>query len=134
MQPKPQQQTLSIRIPDALREFLEQPQQVISNGGGESVSISEIAKTLLESAKNDGLDFRLEAAELMLSPTQSLCRIRRKWEYKQALSRAEWILLGYYIQAACEELSENPVLPSPRAFAVVLQSLLAVAPCGLIGA
>jgi hypothetical protein len=110
-QRKPQQQTLSIRIPDALREFLEQSQQVISNGGGESVSISEVAKTLLESAKNDGLDFRLEAAELMLSPTQSLCRIRRKWEYKQALSRAEWILLGYYIQAACEELSENPVLP-----------------------
>jgi len=90
------------------------------------VSISEVAKTLLESAKDDRLDFRLEAAELMLEPTQPLCRIRRKWEYKQALSRAEWIPLGHYIQVACEELSENPALPSPSASAVVLQSLLAV--------
>src|SRR5262245_29024685 len=46
---KPQQQTLSIRIPDALRDFLEQSQRIICNGGGESVSISEVAKTLLES-------------------------------------------------------------------------------------
>jgi hypothetical protein len=126
MQRKPQQQTLSIRIPDELREFLEHSQQVISNGGGEPVSISEIAKSLLESAKDDRSEFRLEAAGLMLAPTESLCRIRRKWEYKQALSRAEWILLGHYIQAACEELSENPALPSPSAFAIVLEALLAV--------
>jgi hypothetical protein len=126
MQRKPQQQTLSIRIPDALREFLEQSQHVISNGGGASVSISDVAKTLLESAKGDRLDLRLEAAELMRSSTESLCRIRRKWEYKQTLSRAEWILLGHYIQVACEELSENPALPSPSAFAIVLKSLLAV--------
>jgi hypothetical protein len=46
-----QQQTLSLRISDELRESLEQAQQVISNGGRESVSISDIAKTLLESAK-----------------------------------------------------------------------------------
>jgi hypothetical protein len=126
MQRKPQQQTLSIRIPNTLREFLEQSQQVISNGGRESVSISDVAKTLLESAKDDRLDFRLEAAELLRSSTESLCRIRGKWECKQALSRAEWILLGHYIQMACEELSANPALPSPSAFAVVLNSLLAV--------
>jgi hypothetical protein len=34
---------------------------IICNSGGESVSISEVAKTLLESAKDDRLDFRLEA-------------------------------------------------------------------------
>jgi hypothetical protein len=62
----------------------------------------------------------------MLAPTDPLCRIRRKWGYKQALSRAEWILLGHYIQAACEELSENPALPSPSAFGIILEALLAV--------
>ena len=61
----------------------------------------------------------------MHSPTQSLCSIRRKWEHKQALSRAEWILLGQYVQVACEELSGNPSLPSPTAFALVLEALLA---------
>jgi hypothetical protein len=126
MQRKPQQQTLSIRIPNTLREFLEQSQRVISNGGGQSVSISDVAKTLLESAKDDRLDFRLEAAELLRSSTESLCRIRGKWECNQALSRAEWILLGHYIQIVCEELSANPALPSPSAFAVVLNSLPAV--------
>src|SRR4051812_47073509 len=105
MQRKPQQQTLSIRIPNTLREFLEQSQKVISNGGGEAVSISDVAKTLLESTKDDRLDFRLEAAELLRSSTESLCRIRGKSECKQMLSRAEWILLGHYIQMACEELS-----------------------------
>ena len=65
MQRKPQQQTLSIRISDSLREFLERSKRVVSNGRGESVSISDIAKSLLESAKDDRLDFRLEVAELM---------------------------------------------------------------------
>ena len=105
-----------------------------SNGGGEAVSISDVAKTLLESTKDDRLDFRLEAAELLRSSTESLCRIRGKWECKQMLSRAEWILLGHYIQMACEELSANPALPSPSAFAVVLNSLSQFAPCGRIEA
>src|SRR4051794_17382758 len=78
MQRKPQQQTLSIRIPNTLREFLEQYQQVISNGGRESVSISDVAKNLLESAKDDRLDFRLEAAELLRSSTECLCRNTRE--------------------------------------------------------
>ena len=36
------------------------------------------------------------------------------------------MLLGQYVQVACEELSENPALPSPTVFAVVLEALLAV--------
>jgi hypothetical protein len=35
MQQKQQQQTLSIRISDALREFLERSKHVISNGRGQ---------------------------------------------------------------------------------------------------
>jgi len=123
---KPQQQTLSIRISEALRNFLERSQHVISSNRGESVSLSDVARILLESAKDDRLDFRLEVAELQQDPTDSLWAIRKKWEMKQALSRAEWIFLAQYIQLACEGISENPEMPRPHAFAVVLKALMAV--------
>ncbi|MBN1567412.1 MAG: hypothetical protein JXA73_06170 [Acidobacteria bacterium] len=123
---KPQQQTLSIRVSEALRDFLERSKQVISSGRGESVSTSDVAKILLESAKDDRLDFRLEAAKLQHSSTESLWNIRRKWDQKRDLSRAEWIFLSQYIQVACEELSENPEMPTSESFAVLLEALLAI--------
>src|SRR5581483_7968177 len=83
---KSQQQTLSIRVSDSLREFLELAREFITDGRGEAFSISDVAKLLLESARQDRLDFRLEAAELQQSPTASLLHIRRKWEQQQALS------------------------------------------------
>jgi hypothetical protein len=126
MERKPQQQTLSIRISDTLREFLERSKQVISTGRGESVSLSDVAKALLESAKEDRLDFRLEVADLQHSPTEALCNIRQKWETRQALSRAEWTLLGLYIQIACEKLSENTGMPTPPMYVTLLEALLAV--------
>src|ERR1700761_2658996 len=125
MERKPQQQTLSIRISDALREFLERSKHVISNGRGESVSTSDVAKILLESAKDDRLDFRLEVAELQQSPTNGLWAIRRKWEQKHDLSRAEWIFLAQYIQVACENTREDRSYPPPAAFCVVLEAALA---------
>jgi len=123
---KPQQQTLSIRVSEALRDFLERSKQVISSGRGESVSTSDVAKILLESAKDDRLDFRLEAADLQRSATASLWSIRRKWDQKQDLSRAEWIFLSQYIQVACEEMTENPEMPAAHSFAVLLEALMAV--------
>jgi len=126
MDAKAQQQTLSIRISDTLREFLERAKEMIASGRGESVSTSDVAKILLESAKDDRLDFRLEAAELQRSPTQSLCSIRRKWDQRQDLSRAEWFFLSYYIQIGCEELSENPEMPTSDSFADLLEAILAV--------
>jgi len=123
---KPQQQTLSIRISDALREFLERSKQVISTSRGEQVSISDVAKTLLESAKDDRLDFRLEVADLQQSATQSMWEIRRKWENKHDLSRAEWIFLSQFAQVACEQLSGDAALPTPAAFGVLLEAVLAV--------
>jgi hypothetical protein len=126
MERKAQQQTLSIRISDTLREFLERSKQVISSGRGESVSTSDVAKILLESAKDDRLDFRLEVADLQQSATESLVAIRRKWDAQQDLSRAEWIFLGQYIMVACEEISEDPAMPSPDSFATLLEALLSV--------
>jgi hypothetical protein len=123
---KPQQQTLSIRINETLREFLERSRVVFSLGRGEAVSTSDVAKILLESAKDDRLDSRLEVAELLQHPTESMCAVRTKWEKKQPLSRAEWILIGQYIQIACEEVSEDPEMPGPSTFVMLLEALLAV--------
>ena len=126
MDRKPQQQTLSIRISETLREFLERYKNVLSNGRGESVSTSDAAKFLLESAKDDRSDFRLEVADLQREATASLSSIREKWEIGQPISRAEWVFLGQYIQIASEEISENPTVPAAPSFIDLLKALLAV--------
>jgi hypothetical protein len=126
MERKPQQQTLSIRISDTLREFLERSKQVLSSGRGESVSTSDVAKILLESAKDYQLDSRLEVADLQQSPTESLWAIRKKWEAKQALSRAEWIFVGPLHPDRQRGITEIPAMPGPQSFIVLLQALLAV--------
>lgn len=123
---KPQQQTLSIRISEPLREYLEQAKEFVTDFRGEAVSISDVAKLLLESAKQDRLDFRLEAAELQQSPTASLLQVRKKWEQQHPMSRAEWVLLALYVQVACEELAGSLAIPNPDSFIAVLAALLAV--------
>jgi hypothetical protein len=126
MERKPQQQTLSIRITDTLRDFLERSRHVLSLGRGESVSTSDVAKILLESAKDDRLDSRLEVAELLQRPTEALGEVRTKWEIKQPLSRAEWILAGNYIQIATEGITEHPGMPGTASFVTLLEALLAI--------
>src|SRR5580693_4238002 len=58
--PQPQQQTLSVRIDDALRRRLERARQLEASKTGEPVSTSEIAKQFLEAARDD----RLEVVDL----------------------------------------------------------------------
>jgi hypothetical protein len=111
-----QQQTVSIRVSNSLREFLERSKDVIAREYGQSVSMSDVARMLIESARSDCLDFRFEVADLQQEPTDALWAIRKKWEKQQALSRAEWILLGHYIQLACEGVSENPAMPRASSF------------------
>src|SRR5207253_5618424 len=96
---KPTQgQTLSLRISDALFARLERAKQLMSSKKGDSVSTSEVAKQLLESARED----RFEVADLMAKPTETLLEIRRKGEAQHILSRAEWILLSHFVQKGLE--------------------------------
>jgi hypothetical protein len=126
MDRKPQQQTLSVRISETLREYLERAREVISHTRGESVSTSDVAKMLLERARNDRLDGRLEVADLLGDPTEALLTIRQKWEQGRVLSRAEWIVLAQYVQWGCEIPDEHPDLPRPESFAEVLEAFLAL--------
>jgi hypothetical protein len=126
MERKPQQQTLSIRISESLRQYLERSKRVIAAGKNESVSTSDVAKILLESAKDNRLDHRLEVAELGQAPTEAMVAIRKKWEVGQPRTRAEWAFMAEYIQIACEELTGDPLAPSADSYVVLLESLLAV--------
>ena len=120
---KPQQQTLSVRISEALRQRLERARKLMASTTGESVSTSEIAKQLLESARED----RLEVVELLSEPTKSLVEIRRKGEAQRVLSKAEWTVLAYYVQQGLEAYSEDTPIPVSReSLIAVLDAFLAV--------
>ena len=123
---KSQQTTLSIRISENFRAFLDRARKQFSNTRGESLSISDVAKLLLESAAESRLDDRLETSDLLAHPTEALLRIRSKWEDNQELSRAEWTVLAQYVESGCEQLSSNPELPSRESFVQVLEAFLAV--------
>ena len=86
---EPQQQTLSLRISEGMRQRLERARQLISSKTGEIVSTSEIAERLLESAREE----RMEVVDLMADPTETLLQIRRKGEAEHVLSKAEWTIL-----------------------------------------
>lgn len=100
-----QTQTLSLRMSEALRKRLEDIRKLTAVKRGESVSTSEIAKQLLESAREE----RFEVVELLASPTDSLLQIRRKGEAGQTLTRAQWTALAYFVQQGCEGFSKNPL-------------------------
>src|SRR6266702_7355877 len=114
---KPSQgQTLSLRISDALFARLERAKQLMSSKKGDSVSTSEVAKQLLESARED----RFEVADLLAKPTETLLEIRRKGEAQHILSKAEWILLAHFVQQGFETFSGRTPNPISR------ESLLAI--------
>jgi len=100
-----QTQTLSLRISEALRKRLEDIRKLTALRKGESVSTSEIAKQLLESARED----RFEVVELLGKPAEALLEIRRKGEAGQTLSRAQWTVVAYFVQQGSEAFSKNPL-------------------------
>lgn len=123
---KSQQQTLSIRVSEEVRSFLERARKQFSDTQGSNVSISDVAKVLLETAIESRLDDRLETTDLLANPTAALFGIRKKWEENQQLTRAEWIVLGQYIQSGCDTPSNDPELPTRESFAQLLEALLAI--------
>ena len=97
------QPVISIRISEALRSRLETLKEVISHKTGKTVSTSEAAKQLLESARDD----RLELANLLTEPTDSLLNIRRKAEAHLPLTQAEWALVAYYCAKGAESFAST---------------------------
>jgi len=97
------QPVISIRISEALRSRLETLKEVIAHKTGKTVSTSEAAKQLLESARDD----RLELANLLTEPTDSLLNIRGKAEANLPLTQAEWSLVAYYCAKGAESFAST---------------------------
>jgi len=90
MERKPQQQTLSIRINDTLRGFLERSRDIMSLGRGEALSISDVAKFLLECWSRPGMLDWIHASRWLnfsRSPRNLLLAVRIKLDRQQPLSR-----------------------------------------------
>ncbi len=121
--PAAQQQVLSIRVNEALRYRLEHLKRMHSAKTGESVSTSEVAKLLLESARDD----RLEFVKLMAEPMKSLLNVRRKLDSRLPLSQTEWMLVAYYCQLGAEAFEDSmPNHISDESLAGILEAFLAV--------
>jgi hypothetical protein len=114
----PQQPVISIRISEALRSRLERLKEVLTKKSGDNVTTSEVAKQLLESARED----RLEVAELLANATVALAAARRKAEAGLSLARAEWIVLAYYVQLGVESHIGDPI--SPETMTGILEAFL----------
>jgi hypothetical protein len=118
----PQQPVISIRISEAMRARLDRLKELTASKSGESVSTSEVAKQLLEAARED----RLELVELLSDPTESLLRIRRKADARHLLSQAEWALVAYYCHHGAEAFANNtPTQISDASLAHILEAFLA---------
>jgi len=122
MADKPQQQTLSVRISDGLRARLERARKLASKTG-ESISTSEIAKQLLETARED----RLEVVGMLADPTDALLQIRRKGDAQLPLSQAEWTVLAHFLQQGVEAYSaKTPNAVSRESWIAILDAFLAL--------
>ena len=99
----PQQPVISVRISEALRARLDSLKEMLAYKSGENVSTSEVAKQLLESARED----RLEVANMLADATQSLVQARKKIEAGLSFSQAEWIVLAYFIRYGAETYREG---------------------------
>jgi hypothetical protein len=118
-----QQPVISIRISDELRQRLETLKEIMAAKSGEPVSTSEAAKQLLESSKEE----RLEFVNLLSQPTDSLVKIRGKADAKLPLSQAEWTLVAYYCQQGAELFANTGQTEvSYESLAGILEAFLAV--------
>lgn len=99
----PQQQVVSIRVSEELRQRLEHLRQLIALRTGNSITTSEAARQLLESARDD----RLEFASLLTAPTENLRITRHKANEGIPLSHAEWALIAWYCWFGAEIYSDT---------------------------
>ena len=102
------QPVISIRISEELRSRLETLKEVIALKTGQTVSTSEAAKQLLESARDD----RLELANLLTEPTDSLLKIRGKARSKAAAIPGRMDLGCLLLREGCRVVYEHRTRPA----------------------
>jgi hypothetical protein len=86
-------------MPVEMSERLDRARRQFSFPGGETLSISDVARLLLESgAQHPRLEHLPEIALLREQPTKAFLWMRRKWQDDQEFSRSDWELLARYAE------------------------------------
>jgi hypothetical protein len=115
-----QVQTLSMRLTTVLKGRLETMREVASLRRGGTVTTSDVAKGLLEAARDESL----EVAEMHGRATEALLTIRQKVDHGQSLSHAEWMFVAHFVQLGTESFYKSPL--RPESWSGLLEAFLAL--------
>ena len=119
---------ISLRLNQDRLEVLERFRSAFVEELGRDVSLSEAAFLALEDRAPD-MDRTAARVALLKTPTDSLARIRARWESQHALSAAEWDVLATYVRiGADEERQHTPIaaVPSRESYVALLDAFEAV--------
>jgi hypothetical protein len=124
----PRNEVISLRLNQDRVELLERYRRAFVDELGRDVSLSEAAFLALED-RAPGMDRTAARVALLKTPTESLARIRKRWEAQHALSAVEWDVLATYVRiGADEERQHTPIaaVPSRESYVAVLDAFEAV--------
>ena len=122
----PRSEVVSLRLNQARLELLERYRHAFADELGREVSLSEAAFLALED-RAVVMDRRAARVELLKTATDSLARIRRRWESQHALSAVEWDVLAEYVRiGADEDRRQFPIAPSRESYLALLDAFEAV--------
>jgi hypothetical protein len=119
---------ISLRLNQERLEVLERYRRGFAEKLGRDVSLSEAAFLALEDRAPE-MDRTAARVALLKTPTDSLARIRTRWESQHALSAVEWDVLATYVRiGADEERHQAPIaaVPSRESYVAVLDAVEAV--------
>jgi hypothetical protein len=126
----PRYEVISVRLNEERLALLERYRDSLTSELGRPVTIAEAAFLVIED-RAVGMDRAASRHELLLDPTTSLDRIRRRWAFEHALSAAQWDVLAEYVQVGTEEERLEPPLlrpavPSRESYLALLNAFEAV--------
>jgi hypothetical protein len=124
----PRHEVISLRLNQERLEVLERYRRAFADELGRDVSLSEAAFLALEDRAPD-MDRTAARVALLNTPTDSLARIRRRWESQHALSAVEWDVLAMYARIGSdEERHQAPIaaVPSRESYVALLDAFEAV--------
>src|SRR5580704_12266405 len=98
----PRNEVISLRLNQDRLELLERYRRAFADELGRDVSLSEAAFMALED-RAAGMDRSAARVELLKTPTDSLVRIRKRWESQHALLAVEWDVLAQYVRLGADE-------------------------------
>src|SRR2546428_7138044 len=108
----PRHEVISVRLNEERLALLERYRDSLASELGRPVTIAEAAFLVIED-RAAGMDRAASRYELVLDPTTSLDRIRRRWAFEHTLSAAQWDVLAEYVQVGTEEERLEPPLLRP---------------------